>query len=215
MILKICGLSDSDNISLIAGLSPSMMGFIFYASSPRNACALLPSAVNALPVGIDRVGVFVDAPVSHMIRTAQRYGLTTVQLHGCETPDTCRTLRQSGLKVMKAIGVSSGIDWEAIRTYEGAVDMYVLDTHTNSYGGSGRKFDWNLLLDYPLETPFLLSGGIAPDDAEAVCAAAATLPLMAGVDINSRFETRPGVKDPELVEKFQKSIMNQSEQIHR
>ena len=183
-----------------------MMGFIFYEPSPRNACALLPSVVNSLPAGIDRVGVFVDAPIEYMLQTAQRYGLTAVQLHGHETQDVCLAMRKAGLKVMKAIGVDRGIDWETVRPYEGAADMYVFDTFTASYGGSGKKFDWELLSDYPLDTPFLLSGGISPEDAATVCSAAASLPLMAGVDINSRFEIRPGKKDPSLVKKFKSLI---------
>lgn len=109
MKIKICGLSDPDSIRQIALLRPSMMGFIFYAPSPRNACALLPSVVNALPADISRVGVFVDAPVDHILHTASRYGLDTVQLHGKETPDTCRELRRAGLRVMKAIGVNKDI----------------------------------------------------------------------------------------------------------
>lgn len=136
------------------------MGFIFYAPSPRNACALLPSIVNSLPADIERVGVFVDAPVEHVLHTASRYGLDTVQLHGKETPEMCRQLRASGLKVMKAIGINPDINWEDVRCYEGSVDMYVLDTLTAMHGGSGRKFDWNLLRDYPLGTLFLISGGI-------------------------------------------------------
>lgn len=202
MVIKICGLSDPDSIRQIALLHPSMMGFIFYAPSPRNACALLPSVVNALPAGISRVGVFVDAPVSHILHTAARYGLDTVQLHGKETPDTCRELRRAGLRVMKAIGINKDIDWSDVRPYEGSVDMLVLDTLTAIHGGSGRKFDWSLLNSYPLSIPFLLSGGIGPDDIDAVAEAMTTLPLMAGVDINSRFEITPGSKNPQLAANF-------------
>ena len=208
MKIKICGLSDPDSIREIARLNPTMMGFIFYAPSPRNACALLPSVVNALPEGIERTGVFVDAPVDHILHTASRYGLTTVQLHGREPPDMCLTLRRSGLRVMKAIGINPDIDWDTLRPYEGTVDLYVFDTLTAIHGGSGRKFDWTLLRTYPLATPFLLSGGIGPDDADAITQAAATLPLMAGIDINSRFETQPGTKDPILVSNFLNRMEN-------
>ncbi len=208
MKIKICGLSDPDSIREIARLNPTMMGFIFYAPSPRNACALLPSVVNALPEGIERTGVFVDAPVDHILHTASRYGLTTVQLHGRETPEMCLTLRRSGLRVMKAIGINPDIDWDTLRPYEGTVDLYVFDTLTAIHGGSGRKFDWTLLRTYPLATPFLLSGGIGPDDADAITQAAATLPLMAGIDINSRFETQPGTKDPILVSNFLNRMEN-------
>lgn len=202
MITKICGFSDPESIRQIALLKPSMMGFIFYAPSPRNACALLPSVVAELPADIDRTGVFVDAPVDHILHTASRYGLTTVQLHGKESPETCRALRDAGLRVMKAIGIDPDIDWATLTPYEGSVDLFIFDTLTAVHGGSGRKYDWSILRNYPLATPYLLSGGITPDDAEAVARAAATLPRMAGVDINSRFETRPGCKDPQLVRQF-------------
>lgn len=206
MITKVCGLSSPECINQIAALRPSMMGFIFYAQSPRNACALLPSYVKSVPEGIERVGVFVDTPVDHILHTAERYGLTTIQLHGKEKPDDCRRLRENGLKVMKAFGINADIDWNELRKYEGSVDLFILDTLTAKYGGSGRKFDWSILKEYPLDIPFLLSGGIGPEDADAVRYAAATLPHMAGVDINSRFETAPGVKNVEAVDKFLKSI---------
>lgn len=206
MITKICGLSDPGSISLIAALKPSMMGFIFYAPSPRNACALLPSIVHAIPHEIKRAGVFVDAPVAHVLHTADRYELDVLQLHGRETPETCRELKDNGYCVMKAIGVNSDIDWESIRPYEGTIDLYVFDTLTANHGGSGRKYDWNLLRSYPLNTPFLLSGGIGAEDSDAVRRAAETLPKMAGVDINSRFETAPGHKDADLVRQFLNAI---------
>ena len=206
MLTKICGLSDPESIRQLAALHPSMMGFIFYAFSPRNACALLPSVVDEIPPEIERVGVFVDAPLDHIFHVADRYGLSTIQLHGKESADTCRELRAHGLKVMKAFGIEDTVDWETLRPYEGNVDRFIFDTATAYHGGSGRKFDWSVLNDYTLTTPFLLSGGIGPDDAQAVREAAASLPLMAGVDINSRFETRPGCKSPELVKAFMAAL---------
>ena len=202
MKTKICGLAVPENIHTIARQHPDMMGFIFYAPSPRNACALMPSEVNKLPREIKRVGVFVDAPVDHILHTASRYGLDIIQLHGKETPESCRALRHAGLGVIKAIGIYPDVDWDALKTYEGAVDMFVFDTLTAIHGGSGRKFDWKLLGNYNLSIPYLLSGGIGPDDADAVNEAYSQLPLMAGVDINSRFETAPGEKNPALVADF-------------
>ena len=206
MLIKICGLSDPESIRQISDLHPSMMGFIFYAPSPRNACALLPRIMADIPDDIERVGVFVDAPVEHIMRTVLRYGLTTIQLHGNESPEICRELRKPWLKVMKAIGIGENIGLEKLRQYEGSVDRFVFDTATAYHGGSGRKFDWTLLRDYPLTTPFLLSGGIGPDDAEAIREASASLPMMEGIDINSRFETRPGCKSPELVKAFMEAL---------
>lgn len=206
MIIKICGLSDPDNLNAIIQLRPSMIGLIFYAPSPRNACAMLPSSVKIIPDSIERVGVFVDAPVDHVLHTASRYGLTAVQLHGKEEPADCKALRDAGLKVMKAVGIGHDMDWTLLAPYAATVDLFVFDTLTAVHGGSGRKYDWNLLSTYPWEVPFLLSGGIGPDDAKAVLDASAALPLMAGVDINSRFESRPGCKDASKVESFMNAI---------
>lgn len=206
MIIKICGLSDPESIQSISQLRPSMIGFIFYAPSPRNACALLPSSVATVPGEIERVGVFVDAPVDHILHTASRYGLSTVQLHGKESPQDCIALRNAGLKVMKAVGIGHDMDWSLLSPYVGTINLFVFDTLTAVHGGSGRKYDWNLLANYPLDIPFLLSGGIGPDDAPAVLAASKSLPLMAGVDINSRFETRPGCKDTSMVASFINSV---------
>lgn len=202
MKLKVCGLSSAESIEEIAGLKPDMMGFIFYAPSPRNACAVLHSTVRSLPEGIERVGVFVDSPVDHVLHVAGRYELNIIQLHGKETPEMCREIRSHGYKVLKAVGVNADIDWDEYRAYEGAVDMLVLDTLTAMHGGSGRKFDWSLLKSYPLSVPFLLGGGVGPDDAPAVTEAAAQLPLMVGIDINSRFEIKPGQKDAAKVSAF-------------
>lgn len=202
MKLKVCGLSSADSIKEIAALRPDMMGFIFYAPSPRNACAVLHSTVRSLPADIERVGVFVDSPVDHVLHVAGRYELDTIQLHGKETPEMCRAIREQGYKVMKAVGVNADIDWDEYRAYDGAVDMFVFDTLTAMHGGSGRKFDWSLLRTYPLSIPFLLGGGVGPDDARAAIEAASQLPLMAGVDINSRFEIKPGQKDTAKVSAF-------------
>lgn len=202
MKIKVCGLASPENIREISSLRPDMMGFIFYAPSPRNACALLHSNVTSLPDGIERVGVFVDSPLEHTLHVASRYALTTIQLHGKESPEMCRAVRENGYKVMKAIGVNATIDWETLSEYKGNVDYLVLDTLTAVHGGSGRKFDWTLLSDYHLDIPFLLSGGIGPDDAASVVKAARELPSMIGVDINSRFESSPGIKNIRLLNEF-------------
>ena len=202
MILKICGLSDPENIREVSSLHPDMMGFIFYAPSPRNACALLHREVRNLPEDIDRVGVFVDAPVSHVLHLAEKYALTTIQLHGHESPAMCDEIRSNGYRVMKALGINRDTDWEEYRCYEGHTDLFILDTLTAMHGGSGRKFNWSLLRDYPLQSPFLLSGGIGPDDARAAMEAEASMTLMTGIDINSRFETSPGHKNITLLKQF-------------
>ena len=206
MLIKVCGLSDPQSICGISRLQPSLIGFIFYPPSPRNACSLSPAIVKSIPDGIERAGVFVNSCIRQILDTAERYSLTAVQLHGEESPEMCSQLRLSNLKVIKAIGVNESLDNKYLGEFEGAVDMFVFDTATAGYGGSGRKFDWTKLKDYSLSTPFLLSGGIGPEDAEAVHRAAAVLHRMAGVDINSRFEINPGNKSIELVKAFMEAM---------
>lgn len=192
-MIKVCGMADADNIACVARLTPMMMGFIFYEKSPRYAGRLPEEAVKSLPDFVNPVGVFVDEETEAVIDTCKRYGIGIVQLHGHESPEQCRELKEAGFTVMKAFGISGETDWQEIAPYEGVADLFVFDTATPSKGGSGRKFDWSLLDSYPLATPYLLSGGIGPDDKDAVIGA--MRPKMAGVDLNSRFETSPGVKD--------------------
>ncbi|MBD5333704.1 MAG: phosphoribosylanthranilate isomerase [Bacteroides sp.] len=210
MIIKICGMADGQSISEIAALKPAMMGFIFHEPSPRNACDLSPTAVAPVPGEICRVGVFVDKPVEYMLEVVNRYGLSAVQLHGKESPETCREMKERGLTVMKAVGIDRNIDNMTLRAYEGSVDMFVFDTAGPQHGGTGRKFDWTILRYYSLATPFLLSGGIGPEDAPDILKAAAGLPGMAGVDINSRFEITPGYKSRELVKSFVDGLQSSS-----
>ncbi len=211
MLIKVCGMRDAANIAAVARLSPApdMMGFIFYAPSPRNACSTPPEALDALPPAIRRVGVFVDEAPETIVETARRYGLHTVQLHGTEPPEMCARLRAEGLGVIKAFGIATAADIARTAPYEGTCDLYVFDTRIPDpapgapHGGTGRKFDHTLLAAYGGTTPFLLSGGLGPEDAENAGQLTATRhPLCAGVDINSRFETTPGVKKPAAIEKF-------------
>jgi len=226
MIVKVCGMRDAEDIAAIARCGPDMMGFIFYAHSPRNACAMPPEALAALPPEVRRVGVFVDAPREEVLRTVRRYALDFVQLHGAESPSVCAELRAVGVGVIKALGVACAADVERAAAYDGTCDLYIFDTAAPTHGGTGRRFDHGLLAAYTGRTPFLVSGGIGPEDAETLAAAFSTAaaptpaiakdptpalaaplaerihPLCAGVDINSRFETAPGVKDPAAVEKF-------------
>ncbi len=205
MLIKVCGMRGPQNIAEVARLVPDMMGFIFYDRSPRNACSTPPDALDALAPGTKRVGVFVDAPMGQILETARRYRLDLVQLHGDETPAVCAELRDRGLGVIKAFGIASADDVERTAAYEGTCDYYVFDTADASHGGTGRKFDHSLLAAYKGSTPYLLSGGLAPEDAEDL-AASLPCPRQTGFDINSRFETAPGLKNPETIEHFIKTI---------
>lgn len=198
MIIKVCGMRDPGNIAEVAALSPMLMGFIFYDKSPRCARGLDPEIVSQLPEFIRPVALTVNASFEEIMEICSRYGFHIVQLHGDESPELCRRLRQEGLVVFKAIAVGDDIDWAEVAPYEGAVDLFVFDRKSPKRGGSGEKFSWDLLENYPLSTPYLLGGGIGPDDIPEIIAA--MRPGMAGIDINSRFESSPGVKDlPRLI----------------
>ena len=150
--------------------------------------------------------LFLERPskdIDVVVATLQRYGFTTVQLHGSEGVDYCDRLRAHGYKVLKAISISDEGDVARAALYDGHADLLVVDTKCNGKGGSGMKFDWRLLENATFATPFLLSGGIAATDAEAVAALyRSSAPRMAGVDINSRFETAPALKSPALISQF-------------
>ncbi|MCH5319526.1 MAG: phosphoribosylanthranilate isomerase [Paramuribaculum sp.] len=193
-LIKVCGNRYPENISQVAALTPMLMGFIFYDRSPRSAIGLDPQAVRTLPHYIRPVGVFVNETPDKIEEICTNYGVGIVQLHGDEEPSDCQRLSAKGYVVFKAIGLKDNSDFERLKEYEQAgVTLFVFDTPTAGYGGSGRKFDWQLLRNYPLQTPYLLSGGIGENDVETITAN--MTPYMAGIDINSRFETEPGIKD--------------------
>lgn len=206
MKIKICGMRDADNITEIASLGPNYMGFIFYEPSPRNCIGIDPAIIASLPDGVEPVMVAVDMMEDEILTTATRYGFHTVQLHGKELPEMCSRLKDSGIKVIKAIGMHSSESLDLLKNYEGSVDFFLLDTFSTSKGGSGKKFDWSILDAYNLHEPFILSGGISPGDAEAILAF--HHPKFEGIDLNSRFELSPGVKNPTLLYKFLTRLKN-------
>lgn len=199
--IKVCGMLDPKNIAAVAKLRPDYMGFIFYDKSPRYAASLAPSV---LPPDIRSVGVFVDTPAKQIPHTAERYGLQTIQLHGNESPETCSKLRKAGYEVIKVFCVEREADLMKTVFYEESCDLFLFDTHTPVHGGSGRRFDWNILDAYTGKTPFLLSGGISPFDADEILKI--DHPMLYGIDLNSRFEIEAGLKNTELLERFIKTI---------
>lgn len=203
MKIKVCGLNDADNIASIAGLAPDFAGFVFHQASPRYAGKLDPGALDVLSSCTLRVGVFVNAEERCLFDVAERYSLDFLQLHGNESPDFCARAAEK-LPVIKAFGIADESDFEAARDYEHSCEYFLFDTKSVLHGGSGRKFDHRLLNAYRGDTPFFLSGGIAPDDAEEL--ARPLHPLCAAIDVNSRFETSPGKKDAAKVHSFIETI---------
>lgn len=193
-IVKVCGMRDPDNIRAVEALGIDWMGFIFWPRSSRYVDTL-PAY---LPTQCKRVGVFVDSPVEDVVRHIETYRLDLIQLHGHETPEYLRQLR--GCKIIKALSINSPNDVERYKYYEGLADYFLFDTRCATVGGSGTQFDWSLLSAYCGQTPFLLSGGIGPEDAEQV--RTFRHPHLAGIDLNSRFESAPAHKDIQKLKQF-------------
>lgn len=196
MIVKVCGMRDAENIREVEALGVDWMGFVFHRTSPR----FVGELPDYLPQRAKRVGVFVDETEEQIMETVQLFRLDMVQLHGHETPDFCSCIRSKGLKVIKAINVQNTFPSEEVSFYERACDYFLFDTKTPLPGGSGQKFDWSSLSAYRGTTPFLLSGGISPDDADRV--EAFVHERCIGIDLNSRFETSPAYKDIRLLQSF-------------
>ena len=200
LICKVCGMTLGDNIRQVEQLGADWIGFIFYPRSPR----FLDALPDYLPLRAERVGVFVDRPKEEVLMYADRFGLQAVQLHGHESPGYCRTLRGRGLRIIKAFPIATADDLLATTDYEGCCDYYLFDTKSEKFGGSGNQFDWNLLHRYQGHTPFLLSGGINQYSTQAI--KQFHHPRLAGIDINSRFETSPGLKDVTRIKNFLQTI---------
>lgn len=192
MLIKVCGMREAENIREVAALGIDWMGFIFYGKSPR-AVSIDSCSAFAGELPVKKIGVFVNASQREMMETADACRLDYLQLHGNESPDDCYALHKRGYALIKAFSVATADDLRQTADYEGRVDYFLFDTKCNGYGGSGRQFDWSLLSTYQGETPFLLSGGIHPGSAEAIRRFAH--PRFAGIDLNSGFETKPGLKD--------------------
>jgi phosphoribosylanthranilate isomerase len=192
-----------DQLSIInCQLSIDWMGFIFWPKSSR----YVSECPCYLPTHCKRVGVFVDADIHEVQQKVAEYGLDYIQLHGHERPDYIRQLRADGSSpaIIKAISISSHDDIATYKDYEGLVDYFLFDTKAQLPGGNGQQFDWNVLADYDGNTPFLLSGGIDPDDAERI--RTFIHPQCLGIDLNSRFELAPALKDINKLKEFIKKV---------
>lgn len=219
MVIKVCGMRDAQNIREVSQLGVDMIGMIFYPKSPRyvemqsSHAGIIPDyAKEDIGVSVSsktpaRVGVFVDDMVQNIVTRVVNYHLDYVQLHGNEPREMCENLRSTldpdirpGIKIIKAISVSDASDIQKYKEYVGAVDLFLFDTKCKTVGGGGQQFDWQVLEQYDGEVPFLLSGGIGPEDASRLHAF--HHPKCIGIDLNSRFEIEPGVKDVEKLKGF-------------
>ena len=193
-LIKVCGMRDAENIREVEALGIDLMGFIFWSKSSR----YVSEKPDYLPTKCKRVGVFVDEDIEVVKKIAQDYALDYIQLHGNETPDYCALLK--GHKLIKAFNIATAEDFEQTKPYEGLVNYFLFDTKGKSVGGNGEKFDWSVLDDYHGTTPFILSGGIGPDDATSI--RRFHHPKCAGIDLNSKFEDAPALKNIQKLKTF-------------
>lgn len=199
-LVKVCGMTQGDNIRQVEALGIDFIGFIFYDKSPR----CVREVPDYLPLHAQRVGVFVNASFAEITTKAVSFGLTYLQLHGNESPLQCQQLKEAGFKVIKAFSIASEEDLNATTNYQEVCDYFLFDTKTPAFGGSGQMFDWNILSHYTGTTPFLLSGGIGPESVEAL--KRFSHPALAGYDLNSKFEVAPGIKEIDKVVLFLSSL---------
>ena len=199
MIVKVCGMRDSENIRAIEQTKADLMGFILHPKSPR----FVASLPEYMPKKQKRVGVFVNASLEQILAKAQTFSLEYIQLHGDEPPAFCSELKNRGLKVIRAQRIANTDDIIRAESYNMA-DLMIFDTKTELYGGSGKKFNWQLLENYKGCVPFLLSGGIRSDTFEEI--KAFFHPQFAGIDLNSGFEISPALKDVGKLNNFIEKI---------
>ena len=205
MRLKVCGMKDPENISELLSVEPDFMGMIFYEKSPRHVEGILDPRDTPDLGSVRLIGVFVDAEKSYVGNMVEKYTLKGVQLHGQESPDYCHSFREKGLLVLKAFSVGKeGFDFSRLKAYQGVVDYFLFDTKGKLPGGNGVSFRWDILSGYKGNTPFFLSGGISEDHVHKI--REFNHPQLCGLDINSRFEIEPGLKDIERVRSFWKAV---------
>lgn len=212
--LKICGMREGENIREISALQPDYLGLIFYEDSPRH----VSEKIEQIDPGIKLTGVFVNASEDEILEKVETYNLAAVQLHGEESSEFCKNLKDRFLlsgktvEMIKVFGMREVFNYDRLTPYEGIADFFLFDTRGKNKGGNGITFDWDLLKGYPSSTPFFLSGGIGLEEVEDIKALYRTFKLdenqelFYGVDVNSKFETAPAVKDPEALKLFKEQL---------
>jgi phosphoribosylanthranilate isomerase len=207
--IKVCGLTDVNQVRQLNELGVEFAGFNFYKRSPRYVHKTLPSiTIKKIRGKINKVGIFVDEDADELLRTVDDCGLYLVQLHGNESPRYCERI-SNYITVVKVFRLSDddNVEWKIKDYYEG-VDMFMFDTETTNFGGSGKKFNWRILKDIKINKPFFLAGGIGPEDVDELkkFAQQPVAKDLFAIDINSKFEVMPGVKDIELIKTFRKKL---------
>ncbi len=196
---------EPENIQELETLRPDFIGFIFYEKSPRYvAVADNQGVISGLDSSIKKVGVFVKEPIESLISLVSEFDLDFVQLHGGEDLDYCKEVKKAGTKIIKVFSVKDQLPLEQIHEFEEVVEYFLFDTKTPEYGGSGLHFDWSILNDYNSDKPFLLSGGIRNEDLDEIMKL--DIPQLFALDVNSKYESAPGVKNIELIKELDKAL---------
>ncbi len=201
MIIKVCGMREAGNILELQELKPDYMGFIFYPHSKRFIGEPDADLLASISPNIKKTGVFVDEAMDQIADQVIKYDLDAVQLHGSETPDFCRSFRkflqnmqtEKYVEIIKAFGISADFDFSTLAEYEDFADYFLFDTKTADHGGSGLVFDWDILNNYHGKKAYFLSGGLSAENLIRIKELKDA--RLYGVDLNSKFETEPGVKD--------------------
>lgn len=204
MKLKICGLKYMDNIREVVKCTPDYMGFIFYEGSKRFVGEELDAAyLNSLDFKIKKVGIFVRAEQEYILEKVKKYNLDFVQLHGNESSDFCNEL-SCHVKIIKAFGIDETFDFSQLQDYKASSAYFLFDTKTKEYGGSGKHFNWRILGNYDNEIPFFLSGGININHIGSILQMDKM--NIHAIDVNSKFEIEPGLKDIEKIKLLKNAI---------
>jgi phosphoribosylanthranilate isomerase len=215
--LKICGMRDLQNIRQVSSLHPNYLGLIFYEASPRYVDE---EEIGELDLEIKRTGVFVNASKSLILNKVEKFGLTAIQLHGEESPEFCRDLKKhfsasgKSLQLIKVFGIKDQFNFNTLIPYEQDVDFFLFDTKGKKKGGTGIRFNWEVLKMYPSTVPFFLSGGIGPEEANEIKKLYRHFQennkedIFYGIDVNSKFESAPGLKDAAKLKIFRDELFS-------
>jgi phosphoribosylanthranilate isomerase len=209
MRIKVCGLTDVQQVRQLNDLVIEFAGFNFYARYPRFVYKKMPAAsIKKIRGKINKVGVFVNENPEELLRTVDECGLYLVQLHGDESPRYCeRISNYVGVIKVFRLNENDNVEWK-IKDYYDAADMFMFDTESASFGGAGKKFDWKILHDLEIKKPFFLAGGISAEDVAELqnLSRKKVAKDLFAIDINSRFELAPGIKDIEMIKVFRKKL---------
>ena len=200
MIVKVCGLKEIKNINQLNEIDIDLMGFIFYNKSSR----FIKQEINISNLTKKKVGVFVNESLENIKKKIKEYDLNYVQLHGDETPKFSKKL-MNYCKVIKVFRISENFDFNSTNQYTDCCDLFLFDTFSKKFGGSGKKFDWNNIKSFN-NKKFLLSGGIDIDSIDEIKGVKNENEFFLGIDINSKFEIYPGLKDIKKVNMFLKKL---------